>query len=129
MKLNLQFITHPSGEERLVVIPESQFQMLKQAAATGVANQKDAKNTGALEIVKTQSLNRCADTAPERLADTNLSARQLEILNWAAQGKSNGDIAVILGQSKRAVDYHMSEILRKLKVSSRSQAIAFLSRV
>jgi DNA-binding CsgD family transcriptional regulator len=46
---------------------------------------------------------------------------------WAALGKSNGDIAVILSQSKRAIDWHMSEILRKLKVSSRNQAIALLA--
>ena len=61
-----------------------------------------------------------------RLGDADLSGRQLEILHWAAQGKSNGDIAVIVGQSKRAVDWHMSEILRKLKVASRAQAVALL---
>jgi ribosome-binding protein aMBF1 (putative translation factor) len=33
MKRSLQFITHPAGKERLVVLPESQFRMLELAAA------------------------------------------------------------------------------------------------
>lgn len=53
-----------------------------------------------------------------------LSKIQSEILKWAASGKSNGDIAVILNSSERAVKYHMSEILRKLGVATRTQAIA-----
>lgn len=60
----------------------------------------------------------------ESLTARVLSPRQLEILKWAAEGKSNGDIATITGQSRRAVDYHMAEILRKLGVATRVQAIS-----
>lgn len=60
----------------------------------------------------------------ESLTARILSPRQLEILKWAAEGKSNGDIATITGQSRRAVDYHMAEILRKLGVATRVQAIS-----
>ncbi len=56
-----------------------------------------------------------------------LTDQQQAILQWASQGKSNRDIADILGRSKRSVDYHMSEILRKLDVSSRTQAIILYS--
>lgn len=56
-----------------------------------------------------------------------LSAEQREILGWIAKGKSNGDIALILGHSKRAVDYHVAQILRKLGVASRTQAAALLA--
>jgi LuxR family transcriptional regulator len=63
-----------------------------------------------------------------RLLAANLSSVQLEVLTWAAKGKSNADIAIITGQSTRSVSYHMSEILRKLDVSGRSQAIALLAR-
>ncbi len=52
-----------------------------------------------------------------------LTDEQKAILYWASQGKSNRDIADILGRSKRSVDYHMSEILKKLGVSTRTQAI------
>lgn len=56
-----------------------------------------------------------------------LSAEQREILRWVAQGKSNGDIALILGHSKRAIDYHVTQILKKLGVASRTQAAALLT--
>lgn len=74
-------------------------------------------------MMKVESLGLCKDDALARLVDADLSAYQIEVLNWAAQGKSNADIATITGRSKRAVDYHMSEVLRKLKVSTRAQAI------
>ena len=57
-----------------------------------------------------------------------LSHRQKEILHWAAMGKSNAEIAIILGQTKRGVDYHISEITRKLGVTSRVQAIVIYAR-
>ena len=67
------------------------------------------------------------DIAAEAKALKELSGKQLEILHWARQGKSNRDIATIMGLSKRAIDYHMSEILRKLGVASRAQAIVLSS--
>lgn len=75
-------------------------------------------------MIKAECLGLSSDDNSARLGDADLSARQIEILHWAAQGKSNGDIAAIVGRSKRAVDWHISEILRKLKVASRSQAVA-----
>lgn len=54
----------------------------------------------------------------------SLSETQLTILDWARQGKSNADIATITNRSKRSVDYHMSEILKRLNVTSRTQAIS-----
>ncbi len=75
-------------------------------------------------MMKAALLGISRDDSQAALLDADLSSRQVEILQWAARGKSNTDIAVITGQSKRAVDYHVSEILRKLKVSSRAQAVA-----
>lgn len=59
-----------------------------------------------------------------RLAE--LSKEQLEILEWVAKGKSNQDIATITNRSRRVVAYHVSEILRKLDVSTRAQAASVL---
>ncbi|MDH4413525.1 MAG: LuxR C-terminal-related transcriptional regulator [Rhizobium sp.] len=56
----------------------------------------------------------------------SLSQQQREILSWIAGGKSNGDIALIMALSKRAVDYHVAAILQKLGVASRTQAAAML---
>ncbi|WP_428670284.1 helix-turn-helix transcriptional regulator [Roseibium sp.] len=65
-----------------------------------------------------------SDVADESAALRALSSQQVEILKWAAEGKSNTDIATILNLSKRGVAYHMSEILRKLGVASRAQAVS-----
>ena len=61
-------------------------------------------------------------------APSVLSTIQLNFLRWAAEGKSSADIAIITGASRRAVEYHFAEILRKLDVSSRAQAIAWLAQ-
>jgi len=52
-----------------------------------------------------------------------VSRRQVECLDWAQQGKSSSDIAVILGVSKRTVDAHLYKLCRNLGVKSRLQAM------
>lgn len=51
-----------------------------------------------------------------------LSERQSMILHWISIGKSNAEISIITGIKQRTVDYHVTEILNKLNVSSRLQA-------
>lgn len=53
-----------------------------------------------------------------------LSGHQREVLRWVAAGKTSTEIAVILGLSRRTVDYHVAETLRKLNVVNRAQAAA-----
>lgn len=52
-----------------------------------------------------------------------LSSREREVLEHAAKGLSNRDIAAKLFISIRTVDRHLSSIYDKLHVSSRTQAI------
>jgi two-component system, NarL family, response regulator LiaR len=52
-----------------------------------------------------------------------LSTRELEILKLTAQGKSNKDIAELLGLNLRTVKGHLTEIFSKLRVSSRTEAV------
>lgn len=55
---------------------------------------------------------------------TTLSSREIEVLDWIKRGKSSWDISVILGCSKRVVDFHVANIKVKLDVVSRAQAVA-----
>lgn len=57
-----------------------------------------------------------------------LSQTQKEVLHWAAMGKTNSEIGMILGQTRRGIDYHMSEIMRKLAVERRVQAIVIYAQ-
>ncbi|HEY8102640.1 MAG TPA: helix-turn-helix transcriptional regulator [Burkholderiaceae bacterium] len=53
-----------------------------------------------------------------------LTARQLEILSWINEGKSNWEIAAIINTTKANVKYHVDQIFQKLGVSTRIQAVA-----
>jgi LuxR family transcriptional regulator, quorum-sensing system regulator CviR len=55
---------------------------------------------------------------------TQLSAREKEILQWAKEGKSTWEISVILSISKDTVKFHIKNVMQKLQVVSRTQAVA-----
>ncbi|NLF14749.1 MAG: response regulator transcription factor [Anaerolineaceae bacterium] len=57
-----------------------------------------------------------------------LSPREMEILQFIAQGKSNKEIAFDLGISRQTVKNHMTSILRKLAVNDRTQAAIYALR-
>ncbi len=52
-----------------------------------------------------------------------LTERQLECLYWTQQGKSAGDIGLILGISPRTVEGHLAKACRILGVRTRLQAV------
>ena len=53
-----------------------------------------------------------------------LSGREKEMLNWICSGKSNIEIAGIVGISPWTVKIHVRKMMSKLDVCSRSQAVA-----
>lgn len=60
--------------------------------------------------------------AMETLA-TPLTARELEVLGYAARGYINKQIAYQLGVSEQTIKNHMTSILRKLDANDRTQAV------
>jgi DNA-binding NarL/FixJ family response regulator len=56
------------------------------------------------------------------LLSTGLTPRVAEVLLWVAQGKTNADIAIILGISESTVEKHLLDIFAKLGVETRSAA-------
>ena len=61
-------------------------------------------------------------------ADFGLTGRQAEVLGLMARGKSNRDIATILGLSEGTVKIHLTAIFKVLGVSSRTQAMVVVAR-
>lgn len=51
-----------------------------------------------------------------------LTPREAEVLLWVAQGKSNGDIAIILGCAENTVKVHTARIFEKLGFENRNAA-------
>ncbi|BCA55734.1 Transcriptional regulator [Nitrospira sp. KM1] len=54
-----------------------------------------------------------------------LSPREMTVLMWMKQGKTNWEISRIIGVSERTVRFHVESIFMKLDVNSRTQAVAF----
>ena len=67
------------------------------------------------------------NTTQQRLRDALLTAREAEVLAWLAKGKTNRDIADILGMSPRTVSKHLEHIFEKLGVETRAAAAAIVS--
>jgi DNA-binding NarL/FixJ family response regulator len=65
-----------------------------------------------------------APESPEALTD-----RETEVLRLLAQGKANKEIAVALGIGEQTVKTHVSSILAKLGVQSRTQAALHAARI
>lgn len=59
----------------------------------------------------------------ERLPRSDLTLREFEVLSQIANGLSNREIAVALGVSEGTVKIHVNNILSKLGVSDRTQAV------
>ncbi|MGA9542882.1 MAG: response regulator transcription factor [Candidatus Sulfotelmatobacter sp.] len=58
-----------------------------------------------------------------RMPDSELSAREQEVLTLLASGKTNKDIASTLGITEATVKCHVSAILLRLNVSDRTEAV------
>jgi DNA-binding CsgD family transcriptional regulator len=53
-----------------------------------------------------------------------LTRREVEVLTWVTDGKTNSEIGLILGTSPRTVQKHLEHIFEKLGVEARTAAAA-----
>jgi DNA-binding CsgD family transcriptional regulator len=60
---------------------------------------------------------------PAQQGDAVVTAREQEVLKWIYFGKTNGEIGFILGISTETVKDHVQNLLRKLNVVNRAQAV------
>ena len=126
-----------SGDE--LVLPQPMLQWLDQVQK-GKAGAKEAAlasfpNNEALRLQymgklgPNEFLLRLAKDAgagvPQEFSkDLGLTSREGEVLSWLSKGKTNRDIAQILGLSPRTVDKHLEQIYSKLGVENRTAAAA-----
>ncbi|RKR69390.1 LuxR family two component transcriptional regulator [Acidovorax sp. 94] len=67
--------------------------------------------------------------APRHLQQVALTPRETEVLSWLSKGKTNRDIADILGMSPRTVNKHLEHIFEKLGVETRTAAAAIAGQL
>jgi DNA-binding response OmpR family regulator/DNA-binding CsgD family transcriptional regulator len=79
---------------------------------------------GADEFLLRLARDTASDSVGEFSKQLGLTSREGEVLSWLSKGKTNRDIAQILGLSPRTVDKHLEQIYAKLGVENRTAAAA-----
>ncbi|HEY5778645.1 MAG TPA: helix-turn-helix transcriptional regulator [Terrimicrobiaceae bacterium] len=76
-------------------------------------------------------LLRAEDPALElaKLSYFGLGARPTEVLYWLAKGKTNKEIAIILGMANETVKTHLKDIFSRLDLENRATAASMISEV
>lgn len=119
------------------VLPPSLLQWLEQARAKGSSKSLAASlpdnpqlrlyymgETAPNEFLLRLSRESGTALPPEFSSELGLTTREGEVLAWLSKGKTNRDIAQILGLSPRTVDKHLEQIYAKLGVENRTAAAA-----
>jgi DNA-binding NarL/FixJ family response regulator len=104
--------------------------LLKDADADEVAAAVRAAHRGELQLDPAVARMVMSSLRAARRSDitTELTARELDVLRLVGAGEANKRIAAELGISERTARTHVSNILRKLGLSSRTQAALWAVR-
>lgn len=98
-KIRFRLLSHVTEDEILLVIQQAEPVEIERAGISKLQNQ------------------------------LGLTSREAEVIYWLSCGKSNRDIADILGISNRTVDKHLEHLFTKIGVESRSSAVATAVRI
>jgi NarL family two-component system response regulator LiaR len=101
------------------LLKDTQAEALCQAIKAAAAGQVQLTPRAAARLMQAVS----ADVRPEALTE-----RETEVLRLLAQGQSNKQIARKLNNTEQTIKSHVSRILSKLGVQSRTQATLYAIR-
>lgn len=128
---------HGAAADDDFVLPPSLLQWLEQAKVKGSSKSQAASlpdnpqlrfyymgESAPNEFLLRLSKESGTLLPPEFTSELGLTTREGEVLAWLSKGKTNRDIAQILGLSPRTVDKHLEQIYSKLGVENRTAAAA-----
>jgi DNA-binding NarL/FixJ family response regulator len=128
---------HHGAQADDFVLPPSLLQWLEQAKGKSSSKSQAASlpdnphlrfyymgETAPNEFLLRLSKESGTALPPEFTSELGLTTREGEVLAWLSKGKTNRDIAQILGLSPRTVDKHLEQIYAKLGVENRTAAAA-----
>jgi DNA-binding NarL/FixJ family response regulator len=128
-----------AGGDDELVLPDSMLQWLEQAQSGKAGSKTPAMASfpqnellrlqymgklGPNEFLLRLAKDSGANTPEQFSSELGLTTREGEVLSWLSKGKTNRDIAQILGLSPRTVDKHLEQIYAKLGVENRTAAAA-----
>jgi DNA-binding response OmpR family regulator len=129
----------PAATDDELELPPSMLQWLEQTqkSSTGSKAQATASfpdnpqlqlqymgKSGPNEFLLRLAKDSSSDLPAKFSSELGLTTREGEVLSWLSKGKTNRDIAQILGLSPRTVDKHLEQIYAKLGVENRTAAAA-----
>lgn len=128
---------HHGPQDEDFVLPPPLLQWLELAKSKGSSKSQPASlpnnpqlrfyylgETAPNEFLLRLSRESGTTLPPEFTSELGLTTREGEVLAWLSKGKTNRDIAQILGLSPRTVDKHLEQIYAKLGVENRTAAAA-----
>lgn len=77
-------------------------------------------------VIESPNINKLSG---ENIGVKTLTARQAQVLDLIAQGKSNKQIAYDIGVSESTVKLHINALLRSLHVNNRTQAVVTAQKI
>ena len=120
-------ISVPGGRERAGEALRKSHATTRELGATPLRNEIEM-------LARRARIDLGTDTEPETTEpgtvadDYGLTAREVEVLQLVAEGKTNPEIAAELFISKKTASIHVSHILAKLGVASRVEAAGLAHR-
>ncbi|HEX9046090.1 MAG TPA: helix-turn-helix transcriptional regulator [Verrucomicrobiae bacterium] len=99
---------------------------LRLRTVAGEIEIQAVKTASARRILLVLTLKSAGAIGP-RVKNYRFTARESEVAHWICQGKTNAEIAAILGVSPRTVHKHVEHILDKTNASSRLALTALLN--
>jgi DNA-binding NarL/FixJ family response regulator len=121
------------GDIRALVLAQGDCELRIALAATGQGHEitllLEEKNClpQAGAALPASGAAQAASAHPPALESFQLTPRESDVLLWLGKGKTNRDIADILGMSPRTVNKHLEHIFVKLGVETRSAAAVLAS--
>jgi DNA-binding NarL/FixJ family response regulator len=115
-----------AGVKSFIVKTEA-HQFLVEAIET-LARHKPYFTAKVSDILFSNILNRAEGRRDESESGQRLSAREREIVQLIAEGKSNKEVADALGISVRTAETHRASILRKLNFDSVADLVRYAIR-
>jgi DNA-binding response OmpR family regulator/DNA-binding CsgD family transcriptional regulator len=128
-----------AGSDDELELPHAMLQWLEQAQKAGTGSRAQAMasfpdnvqlqlqymgKSGPNEFLLRLAKDSSPDLPAKFSSELGLTTREGEVLSWLSKGKTNRDIAQILGLSPRTVDKHLEQIYAKLGVENRTAAAA-----
>jgi len=116
------------GQVRPTINVDAISGVIERSVSETLSSQLNTMFTGARQDpVREKTLAR--RKADQILVLTRLSGRQIQVLRLLGEGKTNKQIAEALFRSPNTIKLHVSAILQRLKLKSRTQAALLASRL